>query len=238
MRRWRGWLAGAALLRGVLVGPAGAQAPPTLTVSPESVLPGATVTVTASGCADVPLVGYQVQGTDGETVELTLTLTLTHDGDGTSSGEVVAGRGDLFFFLLDGCDGAQAEARAEVEDPFLFALPSNDLPLTITGTDCPPNATPVVSVTTGGQTYEVPDLTVDAFGDFVLDVLLDLPVAPAGPTTVEATCGDVVYAPLELTPPLVEAVPPITGVTTTTAAGSPGTAAPASPIAGNARFTG
>ena len=37
------------------------------------------------------------------------------------------------------------------------------------------------------------DLEVNEFGDWLLDVLFDLPVLPAGPTRVEATCGGVTY---------------------------------------------
>lgn len=223
----------------LLVSPAGAQAAPNLTASPSTANPGDTITLTAAGCADAPRLGYQAVDGSGATFE----VDTTADGAGTYSADIAAPVGDLYAYFLFGECGVGSTivespiARVDVEAPLLYASPSPQLPELIQGTDCPPGATPAVTLTTGGERYDIGELEVDEFGDWFISAYSGvLPVLPAGPSTVQATCGDLVYDTLTLDPPgrPEEPTPPAVAPAPAPVASAPS----ATPVPGSARFTG
>lgn len=242
MRGWRATIAGAALLGVLLVDPAGAQAAPTLTASPDAANPGDVITVTVEGCEEPPGLGYQVVNGSGRTFE----VDTVDAGGGTFSTQVVAPFGDLYVYLRFGeCGLGTTLAESpilwlDVEAPLLFAVPSPELPLTIYGTDCPSGATPELTFTFGAQSYDVGDLAVDDRGDwslYTLDEVPDAAVAPPGPSRVDATCGDLVYETLDILG-ADEPGPTTTTITTPPTTPADGSSPAARPVAGTATFTG
>lgn len=208
---------------------------PALTVTPTSVDPGATVTVTATDCGDTQVSVDQFE----EGQDVVVAIDLDSQGGGTWSTEVTAGQADTTFSVSQGCGGAQPEAIVDVENPQLFLRPNASFPESVVGTDCPVGATPDVTVyTNGNPPFSVPTPDVDASGDWFVDLFLTPVPQSTGPGRVEATCGEVAYAPVTFDipggpttttepAPTSEAVPPV-----------PTTAPPATPVSGAAQFTG
>ena len=252
----RGALVAAAAMAGVLALPhAGGAAPdPTFTATPNPVALGGRIQLTITDCPGVDpstvAVGIEVrfQDTPGGGVFLEETTP------GTWVGTLDVGSGywadDVTLHPHCGSwDGAFV--TVDVDNPRLLATPFYVPPITrpdppegFFGTDCPPGTTAhVFFQAVGRPAPESRTAAIDDRGDWEVTV----PDFPRGTAVeVDASCGAVSYPVYSYTAGGSQYATTTTSLvgdpgpssTTTTAAAPGSNAAPATPVAGSAAYTG
>jgi hypothetical protein len=226
---------------------AGGQGAPTMTVTPLRADPGATISIVIEDC--VPDSGRMLVAIDGWLSDTPEGFELTEESPGRWVGSFVPGDDVV---VRSYCNGTELRAEVDVERPRMFPTPliippinPPDPPQGFLGTDCPDGTTAHVAFQAIGRPApEIRTAAIDQRGDWRVTV----PDFPRGTAVqVSASCGSVTYPDTTYTAGGSQYATTTTSTTssheagsttTTTVAASGTSAAPATPVAATAAYTG
>lgn len=214
---------------------AASAAPPEVTLTPPRAPQDTPYTISVA-CPTEPSVSVNDEYDDGFGA-----LDTMEGPPGTWTSERDASDVDALYYVT--CEGESAEARFDVEAPKMFfgryfgPFGTEDPPTEVVGKDCPPGTTATVSLGYRAGVYVIDDVAIDEQGDWEIDLPAD---AITYGVSVDASCGDVAYDSILFVP---ELIPPSASTPSSTtqrpqAIPSPGEAAPAQAVPGQADFTG
>lgn len=213
---------------------------PTVDVSPQTILPGETATVTVTGCDEQPsgIVSFEYD-------DVAIDWAFVETSPGTWTQSFRGGQLDLFGIVS--CPGwiNDDDVVIDVDAPTMFfglyygPFGTQDPPTEVIGKDCPRGTTAAVEIRSG-DSMTTTEAALNPYGDWAVDLPATTAIEGA---TVRASCGDVIYDSItyEGSGPTTT-TPVTTGPPTTTepsvAAPTVAPAKPALPRSGSPDYTG